>query len=78
MRSLTENDMAKRVKGHAGSGEEISREPASFGESGRHGEVWRVARSGRFVTLRTSGDSVRAMDEALTKYDRALKSLANR
>jgi hypothetical protein len=41
-------------------------------------EVWRIAKSGRFVTLKTSRSSIRAMDEAVTKYDRALRRLADR
>ncbi len=51
---------------------------ASKAHSTSHREVWHVDSGGERHTYVTSSKSVRAMDEAVRLYDRALKRLANR
>jgi len=51
---------------------------ASKGHGTSHREVWHVSSGGERHTHVTSSRSVRAMDEAVRIYDRALKRLANR
>jgi hypothetical protein len=42
------------------------------------GDVWRVSHGDKVRTITTSKASTRAMDQAVAKYGRALKRLADR
>ena len=69
--------MATRIKRHATS--KSRGQTAAKEVIGRVGDGWRVLKeSGETVVIRSSKSSNAVMDRAMTKYDGALRRLANR
>ena len=69
--------MAERKSGGDGKTTYQSAPPQRSDKAGKH-TIWRDASSGRFIRVKPSRSSARAMDDAVIKYRRALKRLADR
>jgi hypothetical protein len=68
--------MAKEYTGRTTKGEWQIDHVRAAGSKG--GDVWRVSHDGKVREIATSKASTRAMDQAVEKYGRALKRLADR